>query len=108
MTELEMWCDMGLYRRMAVARKLGVTKQNVQQLMRTKETTDRIYNVINLVEQDEMKSVLHCKTNILKAAQYTKSSSELMRSKAYFALSMWVDIYSDLINEPKTANNTND
>lgn len=96
MTELELWVRMGVGRITALGLELNCSKQNVEQLIKSKthKNPDGIANAITNIEQREARVERCCRNNILGAARFTTHSQEWIRKKAQFSLIVWSEFYA--------------
>lgn len=96
MTELEIWQSMGTGRISALAKRLGFSKQYIhQESKKPNFMNDDIYLAMNKIEQYEMRTKRCIENNILRSALMTSHESELVRTKAYFSLTTWSNIYAN-------------
>ena len=96
MKELEMWCMFGYRRKLALCEKIGCSRQNLEQLIKSSENKRRYKAEINQVEQDEMFSIEKAKRNMIRAAEHIAHDDFSVQQRAHFELARWADIYADL------------
>ena len=95
MTEVQIWLMFGVGRGAALARKLGVCQQTIS--ANRFKSSDDVYMAMNKIEQSEMRLERCAKNNVLCAAKLVNHPSDLIRTKAQFALLTWAEIYAKLL-----------
>ena len=96
MKELEMWCMFGHGRKLALCEKIGCSRQNLEQLIKSSENKRSYKTEMSQVEQDEMFSIEKAKRNMIRAAEHIAHDDLTVQKKAHFELARWADIYADL------------
>ena len=96
MKELEIWCMFGYRRKLALCEKIGCSRQNLEQLIKSSENKRNYKAEMSQVEQDEMFSIDKAKRNMIRAAEHIAHDDLAVQQRAYFELARWADIYADL------------
>ena len=65
MKELEMWCMFGYGRKLALCEKIGCSRQNLDQLIKSSDNKRSYKTEMSQVEQDEMFCFINAKHFIL-------------------------------------------
>lgn len=96
MKEIEIWCMFGHGRKLALCEKIGCSRQNLEQLIKSTSNKKTYSCEMNQVEQDEMFNIDKAKRNMIRAAEHIAHDDLNVQKKAYFELTRWADIYADL------------
>ena len=94
MKELEMWCMFGYRRKLALCEKIGCSRQNLEQLIKSSENKRSHKTEMSQVEQDEMFSVDKAKRNMIRAAEHIAQEDFRVQKKALFELPRGADFYA--------------
>ena len=96
MNKIQMWCMFGHGRKLALCEKIGCSRQNLEQLIKSGDNKRSYKAEINQVEQDEMFSIDKAKRNMIRAAEHIAHDDFSVQQRAHFELARWADIYADL------------